>query len=333
MKYLAIIPLALIVAAIGGLAAALAISRPAPPPPLAAMSEADQLLAKPAGAVPPYSYYAARDGARLAYRLYGGRPGGGVAVLVHGSTGLAIAVHAAARDLAAAGITTYAIDLRGHGESGSLGDIGYRGQLEDDLADLVTVIEQRFPGERRLLAGHSLGGGFVLRAAGEPIAARFDGFLALSPFISVRSGTSRPGTGDRASVTGGWANAAVPRITVLSLLNGLGITAFDGLDVIAYAVPPNAEGKRARIYSHRLLANMSLPRDWQPALARIAKPAAVLVGANDQLFVASAYAAEIRAANPTIGVEVLAGVDHMGMVIQPAATEAIVRTAGRLLGH
>ena len=333
MKYLVIIPLALAALVAIGLAATLAFSRPSTPPPLAAMSEADALLATPAGAVPPYSFYAARDGTRLAYRLYQGRPGGGVAVLVHGSTGLAIAVHAAARDLAAAGITTYAIDLRGHGESGTLGDIGYRGQLEDDLADLVTVIEQRFPGEQRLLAGHSLGGGFILRAAGEPIAARFDGFLALSPFISVRSSTSRPGTGDRASVTGGWANAAVPRITVLSLLNGAGISAFDGLDVIAYAVPPNAEGKRARIYTHRLLANMSLPRDWQPALGRIAKPSAVLVGENDQLFVASAYADEIRAANPKIGVEVLAGVDHMGMVIQPAATEAIVRAAQRLLAR
>ncbi|WP_204307611.1 hypothetical protein, partial [Klebsiella pneumoniae] len=86
--------------------------------------------------------------------------------------------------------------------------------------------------------------------------------------ISVRSGTNRPDTG-------GWADAAIPRIIALSLLNRLGISAFDGLAAVAYAVPPDAQGKRARIYSHRLLANMSLPRDWQDALGRIARPTSV----------------------------------------------------------
>ncbi|WP_204313472.1 hypothetical protein, partial [Klebsiella michiganensis] len=75
---------------------------------------------------------------------------------------------------------------------------------------------------------HSLGGGFILRVAGEPIADRFDAYLALSPFISVRSGTNRPDTG-------GWADAAIPRIIALSLLNRLGISAFDGLAAVAYA--------------------------------------------------------------------------------------------------
>lgn len=324
MKYLIVIPVALIACVVAAFAATLGLSRPATPPPLPAMSQADEKLGRLAGATPPYAFFTARDGTRLAYRFYEGRPGGGVAIVVHGSTGLAIAVHAVGQALAAEGINTYAIDVRGHGESGTLGDIGYRGQLEDDLVDLLGVVTQRFPAERRLLLGHSLGGGFILRVAGEPIADRFDAYLALSPFISARSRTNRPDTG-------GWANAAVPRIVALSLLNRLGISAFDGLAAVAYAVPPDAQGKRARVYSHRLLANMSLPRDWQEALGRIDRPTAVLIGADDQLFVASAYAAEISAANPRIGVEVLAGVDHMGMVIEPAATEAIVRTSLRLL--
>ncbi|QCI65752.1 alpha/beta fold hydrolase [Phreatobacter stygius] len=288
------------------------------------MSQSDQKLAHPVGTLPPYGFFTARDGTRLAYRLYEGRPGGGVAIAVHGSTGLATAVHAVGRALSAEGMNVYAIDVRGHGESGALGDIGYRGQLEDDLVDLLAVAQQRFPRERRLLLGHSLGGSFILRVAGEPIADRFDAYLALSPFISVRSDTNRPNTG-------GWADPAIPRIIALSLLNRLGISGLDGLPTIAYAVPADAQGKRARVYSHRLLANMSLPRDWPEALGRIVRPTIVLVGAEDQLFVATAYAAEISAANPRIGVEVLAGVDHMGMVIDQAATDVIVRTAVRLL--
>lgn len=324
MKYSIAIPLTLIACVVTAFAATLGLSRPATPPPMAAMSQADEKIGRSAGATPPYAFFTARDGARLAYRFYEGRPGGGVAIAVHGSTGLAIAVHPVAHALAAEGINTYAIDVRGHGESGTLGDISYRGQLEDDLTDLLGVVAQRFPGEKRLLLGHSLGGGFILRVAGEPIADRFDAYLALSPFISARSATNRPDSG-------GWAHAAVPRIIALSLLNRLGISAFDGLAAVAYAVPPGAQGKRARVYSHRLLANMSLPRDWPEALARITTPTAVLIGADDQLFVASAYAAEISGANPRIGVEVLPGVDHMGMAIEPAATDAITRTAIRLL--
>ena len=37
--------------------------------------------------------------------------------------------------LAGHGVETFAVDMRGHGTSGTRGDIGYVGQLEDDLAD------------------------------------------------------------------------------------------------------------------------------------------------------------------------------------------------------
>ena len=46
-------------------------------------------------------------------------------------------IHALAEALAARGVETYAPDIRGHGASGTRGDIGYLGQLEDDLADFV----------------------------------------------------------------------------------------------------------------------------------------------------------------------------------------------------
>ena len=326
MRLLVTVPVALLLCAAGGLAATIALSRPKAPPPMPAMEAAGQVIGAWMPRLPAYSFLTARDGTRLGYRFHPGLPGGGVAVAVHGSTGLAASMGGVAQALAGQGLSVYAVDLRGHGESGPLGDIAYRGQLEDDMADLLALVAARHAGEKRLLLGHSLGGAFALRIAAGPLGGRFDAYLATAPFLSPEAAVSRPDSG-------GWVHAAVPRIVALSLLDSIGVSAFGGLPAVAYAVPPDAPGKRARVYSHRLLANMSLPRDWRAALAAIDRPAAVLIGAEDEMFLAAAYAAAVTAANPRIAVDVLPGVDHMGVTIEPKALEAVARTAVRLVGR
>src|ERR1700744_4058393 len=82
--------------------------------------------------MPPLSRFSARDGTELAYRHYPSRgpSSGKIAILVHGSSGSSVAVHGLANALAARGVETYAPDIRGHGGSGTRGDVGYLGQLE-----------------------------------------------------------------------------------------------------------------------------------------------------------------------------------------------------------
>lgn len=324
MKLALLTALVLVAALVAALALVLAMAGVKEPPQLESMSAADQRLGSGAP-VPPYERFPARDGAQLAYRFYPGEPGKGVAIAIHGSSGVSVAVHGVSSGFSSAGIATYAMDLRGHGESGTLGDLAYRGQSEDDLADLVAFVAARHPQEKLLLFGHSLGGAFVLRVAASPLAPRFAGIIASAPILSSSGPTSRPDTG-------GWTQVSLPRIVVLTLLNRLGISALDGLSVIAYAVPPGATGKRARIYSHRLLASLMLPRDWGPTVASIARPTVVMIGADDALFVAGAYPAAIGAVNDRIPVDVLAGIDHMGMVYTPAAVAATTARATQLLG-
>jgi non-heme chloroperoxidase len=326
MRFLIAAPLALGLCVVTGFAATIGLSRPAAPPPMPAMEAARGTIRSWVANQPPYGFLTARDGTRLAYRLHQGRPGGGVAVAVHGSTGLSTSMAGVAKALVDQGISVYAIDLRGHGESGTLGDIAYRGQLEDDMADLLALVESRHPGEKRLLIGHSIGGAFTLRIAAGTLGDRFDAYLATAPFLGNEDSVTRPGSG-------GWAGVAVPRIVALALLNVVGVSAFDGLAAIAYAVPPDAQGKLARVYSYRLLANMSMPRDWRAALARITRPAAILIGTEDEMFLASAYTAAIASANPRISVTTLPATDHMGVTIQPAALELVGRTAAQLLGR
>jgi alpha-beta hydrolase superfamily lysophospholipase len=266
----------------------------------------------------------ARDGSSLAYRLYPGRPGGGIAVLVHGSSGSGVAMHALGLALQAAGVSAYAVDIRGHGESGRLGDIGYVGQLEDDLSDLIAGSLAERQSEPRILIGHSSGGGFALRVAAGRQSCLFDGYLALAPFLGPRAPTSRPNAG-------GWAAPYIPRIIGLGILRGFGITAFDHLPVIAFGVPEDARGIRTRTYSMRLLLNFAFNDDWEAALHRISRPARILVGAEDELFVADAYDPLLKRINPNIAVAMQPGTDHMGVTLAPAALDAAVAASAALL--
>ena len=98
--------------------------------------------------------------------------------------------------LLAAGFRVLRIDMRGHGGSGTAnGDVSYRGQLDDDLADLVKGLGLDKQGVHRTLAGFSSGGGLVLRIAGGPQAGLFDDYLAISPYIAQDSPTNRPNSG------------------------------------------------------------------------------------------------------------------------------------------
>src|SRR5262245_12621980 len=97
--------------------------------------------------LPLLSRFQARDGTELALRHYRPQVEGidRVAVLVHGSSGGSRSMHILASAVAARGVETFAVDMRGHGASGTRGDIAYLGQLEHDLADLVAQIRATRP--------------------------------------------------------------------------------------------------------------------------------------------------------------------------------------------
>jgi predicted alpha/beta-fold hydrolase len=166
-------------------------SHPETPPPLEAIEKNDAMIASFYQSLPSLEFYQARDGQKLAYRLYEGRPGRGVVIAVHGSTGSSIAMHAIAAALQAHGHTVYAIDLRGHGESGKLGDVSYIDQPLDDLADLLDKIDGTQASEKKILLGHSSGGTFALKVAADRLSRQFDGFVALSPPLGASKSTNQ----------------------------------------------------------------------------------------------------------------------------------------------
>jgi alpha-beta hydrolase superfamily lysophospholipase len=284
-------------------------------PPLASVSETARAVDR--STMPLVEVFQARDGTGLAYRHYPARAAatGRVAILVHGSSGSSTSVHALADALAARGVETYAVDVRGHGASGTRGDIGYVGQLEDDLADVVAIVRKANPTAPLTLIGHSAGGGFALRVAGSPIQGLFARTVLLAPYLGYDAPTNRPNSG-------GWASADLPRIFGLVALRAIGVNCCEGLPTLAFAVPPNSEKILVPVYSYRLMRNFAT-RGYRADFAAATRPLTIFSGADDELMLADKYAEVVHAVAPSVDVKLIDGVNHMGIVSAPRAVSAI----------
>ena len=297
-------------------AGAIAFDSPTAPPPMASVSA--PFRAVDFSDLPPVSHYAARDGAQLAYRRYAGNPDR-LVVLVHGSAGSSTGMHATAKALTTAGATVIAVDIRGHGESGRLGDIAYIGQLEDDLEDLLGDLDHAHHPNETTLIGFSSGGGFVLRVAGGRLASRFNRFILLAPYLRYDAPNARSTTG------GGWTAVAVPRLIALQLVNKLGITAFNGLPVLAFGLAAGNPAHLTPSYSYRLLTNFEPDDDYVGDVRRAPAPLMAVAGTDDEIFQTDRLQSALAAGKPGVRVDIVPGVGHIGLTTTPAGTAAIVQ--------
>jgi non-heme chloroperoxidase len=235
-------------------------------------------------------------------------------VLVHGSSASSSSMHVMAKGFAAAGYAAYALDIRGHGQSGAKGHIAYIGQLDDDMEDFVHAIKLAQPST---LVGFSSGGGFVLRFAGTARQKLFSNYLLLSPFISQDAATSRPSSG-------GWVTVGVPRIVAISFLDRFGVHAFNNLPVIKFALTEEAKGFLTPQYSFALAQNFRPERNYQANIRAVRQPLRVLVGQNDEAFYADKFASVFKTAGKDVPVTLLPGIDHISLTLDPAALQAAI---------
>jgi alpha-beta hydrolase superfamily lysophospholipase len=291
--------------------AGLAIAFGGPGKPSAMPSINDPFKSVDFSDLPKISYLMARDASKLAFRTYPATGGGvkGSVVLVHGSSASGSSMHVLAKGFAAAGYTAY-----GHGESGTKGHIAHVGQLEDDMEDFVHTIKLAQPST---LVGFSSGGGFVLRFAGSSKQKLFSNYLLLSPFISPNAATSRPGSG-------GWVTVGVPRIVGISVLNGFGVHAFEGLPVIRFALTQENAKFLTPEYSFALAMNFGAERNYQANIRAVRQPLRILVGQNDEVSFADKFAGLFKEAGKDIPVTILPGIDHISLILNPVAIQAAV---------
>ena len=312
------------------------------PPELRSVSDARSRV--DFSAVPALERFQARDGTWLGYRHYaakafsseveagsreenarshrngngsGGPATGRGAIFIHGSSGSSGTTnHALTAAMAARGVETWALDIRGHGASGTRGDIGYVGQLEDDLVDFVAHLRKSAPDLPLTLVGHSAGAGFSLRVAATPIVQDlFVRTVLLAPYLGYDAPTNRPHSG-------GWANADIPRLLGLMALRKLGIDCCAQLPVLAFAVPPNSEKLLVATYSDRLMRNFAT-RGYRLDLPAATHPVTIFGAAQDEMMISDKYEEAVHAVKPSVEVRIIGGISHMGIVSDPKAISVI----------
>ncbi|MGP4039853.1 alpha/beta hydrolase [Gracilibacillus sp. D59] len=115
--------------------------------------------------------------------------------------------------------TVYTPDLRGYGDHAiQKGDIDYIGQHESDLESFIQFTKEKHPQSRLVLAGHSAGGGTVLRSISHTCSQYIDQFLLLAPFVH-HSAPTIPKNNEK-----GYGKALMGRLVPLFILNGFKIT-------------------------------------------------------------------------------------------------------------
>jgi alpha-beta hydrolase superfamily lysophospholipase len=264
-----------------------------------------------------------RDGVSLAAHRFAANSDTTI-LLIHGILGTSLELNRPSGLLReATGASVVALDLRGHGASGGApGDIDYIGQYEDDLADVVAKLRAERPHGRVILAGHSMGGGIILRYVTRSGVPPVDGYLLFAPYLGAKSPTtpqeSRPGED-------AFLRLHLPRTLGLALWNSVGVTGFNGLHTLFFNLPKELP---LTSYSYRAMVG-DAPEDHAPALAKIeasGRPLLVLVGSKDEAFRADRYSEALGQEKGAL--RIIDGASHDGVLVDPQA----IQEAGRWLG-
>jgi len=250
-----------------------------------------------------------RDGEMLFARQYPADADRTI-LLLHGVTADSSAFNPGVAMLQeASGAELIALDLRGHGQSGGeRGDIDYIGQYQDDVADVLAALRAERPHNRILLAGHSMGGGIALQYGMLEDAPVVDGYLMFAPHLGSDAPTMPQPDPKTAELAAAYSQLHVPRLIGLIMLNSVRITALEHLDTLFF----NLTDEVTHTYSFAATANSS-PQDYAAGLAAVDAPLLVVVGENDEAFVAEAYPTAVTA-HSAGEVHIIDDVDHNGIL-------------------
>ncbi|MEU0402115.1 alpha/beta hydrolase [Streptomyces sp. NPDC006197] len=268
------------------------------------------------------------DGTLIHAEAYGPE-GAPAVVLSHGWT-CSIAFWAEQIRSLAADHRVIAYDQRGHGRSPAPASGGYSTTaLADDLEAVLAATLG--PGERAVLAGHSMGGMTIMAAAGRPGFRQHAAAVLLcstGPSRLTAEATVvplRPG-GLRSRLTAavlgakaplGPVNAVSKRILKYATMGpGSAPERVEACARIVHACP-----RGARYGWSQVLAGL----DLEAGLRELRVPAAVLVGTADRLTPAVHSRAMAQALPHCTGLVELAGMGHMTPVEAPEAVTAQIR--------
>jgi len=249
-----------------------------------------------------------RDGAALFSRRYAANSKT-VLLLLHGSGSESRYLQSLAGRLAQEDLATVLTpDLRGHGRNlQQYADIDHIGQLEEDLEDLITYAQHELQAERIVLAGHSSGGGLVLRYLAGPKHPPVDQAILLAPYLGHDAPTVKHNSG-------GWVSVGVKRWVGLAMLNGIGVTAYNDKPVLLFNRPKAYEDPlQAVSYSYQMAVNFA-PTHYKHDIIKLKTPTLVLVGNADESFYPERFQEVFQPAAAFTRVQRIPNANHLNIV-------------------
>jgi len=221
--------------------------------------------------------FVTRDGLRLPLRHWDAPSPIAVVVALHGMSDYSNAFDMPASFWATQGITTYAYDQRGFGQSPNLGLWAGADALRGDLADFVEAAHARHPGTPVYVLGESMGGAVALSSLASARPPRADGMILVAPAVWSRA--DMPWS-YRAAL---WTTAhAVPWMTFTG--RGLKIWPSDNIEMLKKLARDPLFQHKTRADAVYGLANlMDEARKAADHLPPQAPPILLVYGANDQI--------------------------------------------------
>ncbi|MDB5084124.1 MAG: alpha/beta fold hydrolase [Bacilli bacterium] len=262
--------------------------------------------------LPEHTPFITRDGSDLDYRYYSSESDN-ILILLHGFSIDGKYLHSLARYISAAHMAeVYIPDLRGYGvRPKRRGDCDYIGQIDDDLADLITQIKKVKPSAKIIMGGHSMGGGTAIRFAGTRYSALVNAYLLLAPAVSPNAPINY-----HSKESTNLVGVSVPRVIGLTILNQLGIKRLNHLTVLIKNKPEDTEdGIETTEISYRLLISRMPNMKYEVGLRALDKPALLLVSEEDEEFQAKEYAPLFKRYNHAEVRILPRGISHDSMLL------------------
>lgn len=136
----------------------------------------------------------------------------------------------------------------------------------------------------------------------------------LAPYLGHDAPTVRDNSG-------GWADPNLFKIIPISILNGLGITLFNGAQVLQFDLPPEyRDGSETLSYSYRLMTGFS-PSDLRTNLGVVKVPLLLVAGSEDEALVAAEFEPTVKPLVPHAVIKAVEGASHLGLVVDEEAIE------------
>ncbi|MEM7112122.1 MAG: hypothetical protein AAF614_06795 [Chloroflexota bacterium] len=136
-------------------------------------------------------------------------------------------------------------------------------------------------------------------------APAVDGYLLFAPHLGTDAPTLSQPNPETADLAVAYSQLHVPRLIGLIMLNQVGIQSLNHLDTLYF----NLTDEVTHTCSFSATAN-SAPQDYAAALTAVSAPMLVVVGSNDEAFVADAYETAVSEYSSAGVVHIIDGENH-----------------------